>query len=308
MKALPQTAVSGLTFVELLVTLVVGAGLIAAAVIGFATVAGAPTRGGRVDISISPANHKTLYGVETGVITIGQNPNYFQAAQARRMKDRLMSDVAAGTAVFVLGRDQLGGARPASVSVPSAFDFRHVTTPGAFREFLVQDTSDWGAIYPAGQAGALATVNASIFIVRGLDNITDSANTLYMVATYEVDFLTTTSPAGTYASVRRYGTNAAVPTDYYHVFYQGDANVNQPFRPLAAFFERSAQATGNANADLFRVAPNTAFSFVWWPDPLVSHLSGHPVLTGTAGTPRAQYANMARRTSLFFVLPAFPGQ
>lgn len=305
MKAPLQTANSGLTFVELLVTLVVGAGLIAAAVIGFGTVAGAPTRGGRVDVSINPAAHNALYGVETDFITIGQNPNYFQASQARRMKDRLMSDVAAGAAVFVLGRNQLGGARPASISVPSAYDFREVTTPGAFRDFLVQDTPAWGTIYAEGQAGPLTTVNASIFVVRGLDNITDSANTLHMVAIYEVDFLTTISPAGTYASVRRYGTDAEVPTDYYHVFYPGDANTDNPFRPLGVFFER---ASPQLPADLFRVAPNAAFSFVWWPDPLVSHLSGRPVLTGTAGTPRAQYANMAQRTSLFFVLPAFPGQ
>ncbi len=307
MKAPLQTANSGLTFVELLVTLVVGAGLIAAAVIGFSTVAGAPTRGGRVDVAITPANHNTLYGVTNNFVTIGQNPNYFQAAQARRMKDRLMSDAAAGTAVFVLGRNQLGGVRPASIDV-STNDFRNVTTPAAFRGLLVDANAQWASVFPAAQSGALTTTNASIFIVRGLDSITGSANTLRMVATYEVDFLPTASPSGTYASVRRYGTNAVVPTDYYHVFYPGDANTTNPFRPLGAFFERSAQAVGDPAADLFRVAPNGAFSFVWWPDPLVSHLSGRPVLTGTAGTPRAEYANMARRTSLFFVLPAFPGQ
>ena len=127
-----------------------------------------------------------------------------------------------------------------------------------------------------------------------------------MVATYEVDFLPTSSPDGTYASVRRYGTNAAVPTDYYHVFYSGDANTDNPFRPLGVFFERSAPAVGNPSADLFRVAPNAAFSFVSWPDPLVSHLSGRPVHRDGRHpeSPREHGA----ANIVVFVLPAFPGQ
>jgi hypothetical protein len=306
MKATPQRNDSGLTFVELLVTLVVGAGLITVAAIGFATVAGAPTRGGRIDVDIGSANHATLYGAATNYITIGQNPNYFQSSQARRMKDRLMSEVGAASAVFVLGRNQVGGGRPSSIPVTSGIDFRTNTTPSAFRNFLVGAIPSLASVYPAAQSGALTNSNVSIFILRGLNSITTSANTLNVISVYEVDILPASSPSGTFASVRRYGTNATVPTDYYHVFYLDDANTNNPFRPLAAFFGRT---TTTNTPVAFNVAPNSPFSFVWWPDPLVSFLSGRPGATNaTAGTAREQYDNMAEKTSLFFVLPTFPGQ
>jgi hypothetical protein len=305
MKTAPPRPDSGLTFVELLVTVVIGAALIAAAAIGFATVAGAPTRGGRIDVNIGGGNHNTLYGATTNYITVGQNPNYFQGSQARRMKNRLMSEVQAGSAVFVLGRNTVGGGRPSTIPVASGVDFRTNVTPSAFRNFLVDAIPALSSVYPAAQSGALTNSGLSIFILRGLNSISTSANTLNVVSVYEVDILPAVSPSGTFASVRRYGTNATVPTDFYHVFYSEDANTTNPFRPLAAFFGRTG--TTNTPTD-FNVAPNSPFSFVWWPDPLMSHLSGRSVTTATAGTLRAEYANMAGRTSLFFVLPTFPGQ
>lgn len=305
MKTTPQSRNSGLTFVELLVTLVIGAGLIAAAAIGFATVSGAPTRGGRIDVNIGSTNHTALYGAATNYITVGQNPNYFQGGQARRMKERLMSEVAAGSAVFVLGRNTVGGGRPSTIPVASGVDFRTNTTPSAFRNFLVEAIPSLSSVYPATQSGALTNNNISIFILRGLNSISTGANTLNVVSVYEVDIVPAVSPAGTFASVRRYGTNASVPTDYYHIFYSGDSNETNPFRPLAAFFGRSGATNTPA---VLNVAPNSPFSFVWWPDPLVTYLSGRPVTTATSGTARAEYANMATRTSFFFVLPTFPGQ
>jgi hypothetical protein len=120
-----------------------------------------------------------------------------------------------------------------------------------------------------------------------------------------MDFVPSVEPAGgTVASVRRYsGTNTSVPTDYYHVFYPGTANGTDGFRPLAVFFGRTA-ADEDGN-DPFAVAVNQPFTFVWWPDPLVSRLGGGAVPVSSTNA-RGNYSNMAGRTSLFFVLPAFP--
>ncbi len=294
---------SGVTFVEFLVALVIGAAIIAAAVIGFGTIAQSPTRGGRIDVTLPGTTHNAFFGTPASYVTIGQNPNYFQAAQARRMKDRLMADVSASSAVFVLGRNGGSSIRPSSLTVPADFDFRNVSTPADFAEFLGEALPAAASVFnPAQQSGALNTTNATIFLLTGLRSVSQGANTIFLISTYEMDFVPTTSPAGVYASVRRYSSDPAVPTDYYQVFYPDESNTSNAFRPLAAFFERQAMGTGS----IFGVAPNHPFSFVWWPDPLVSYLSGRPVQSGTVGTPRASYANMAGRTSLFMVLPTFP--
>jgi hypothetical protein len=178
-------------------------------------------------------------------------------------------------------------------------DFREVTTPDAFRDAFEEQL---GA-FPSGQTGALGwAINASIFVLGTLDNVLQQSNNLAVLAVYEVDFVPTSEPSGgTLASVRRFsGTNNAVPTDYYHAFYPGEANGANGFRPLAAFFPRSAAGGGGS----FALANNYPFSFVWWPDPLVSKLEGEAVPTGSSVP--GSYANMGDRTGLFFVLPTFP--
>jgi hypothetical protein len=303
MKAPRNSPESGLTFVELLVAMAVGAAVLAAAVIGFTTIANNPMRIGALDIEIDANLHSTLYGASASTVTVGQNPNYFQAAQAQRMKELLLADTAGSSAVFVLGRNARNDVRLDSIGVAAGFDFRAVSSPTDFRDFLVTATST--SVYDPAQTGALTTTNATIFCLGGLQSVSQEENLLFINAFYEIDFVATTAPAGTYVTVRRFAGDSGVPTDYYHLFYQDDANTTLPFRPLAAFFGRSASPSGPA---LFNIAPNHPFTFVWWPDPLIGFLSGQGGATATSGTVRAQYANMARRTSLFFVLPAFPGQ
>lgn len=303
MKTPPNSPESGLTFVELLVAMAVGAAVLAAAVLGFATIANNPMRIGTMDVSIDANLHTTLYGASADTVTLGQNPNYFQAAQAQRMKELLLADTAGSSAVFVLGRNARNDVRLDSIGVPAGYDFRAVSMPTDFRDFLVAATST--SVYSPTQTGALATTNATIFCLGGLQSVSQEENLLYINSFYEIDFVSTTAPEGTYVTVRRFIGDSGVPTDYYHVFYPGDSNTTLPFRPLAAFFGRAGSPSGPA---LFNIAPNHPFSFVWWPDPLIGFLSGQGGASVTSGTLRAQYANMALRTSLFFVLPAFPGQ
>ena len=302
-------ATSGFTLVELLVAAAIGAALIASAVIGFGVISSLPLREGTVNVSLPSGVIGNFYGTNFASLTLGPNPNYFQAAQARRMKDRLMSDVSAASAVFCLGRNVTGAPalRPAELAVTNRTDFRSHSTPSAFRDFLVSVNSGLGDVFPEAQDGALLqTANASIYCLGTLASVSDYTNTLTILATYEVDFVPSVSPAGgTVASVRRYsGTNNAVPTDYYHVFYPGEANGSDGFRPLAAFFGRQAANAGGG--DPFARAVNQPFTFLWWPDPLTSRLGGAAVPVSSTDSARANYTNMAGRSSLFFVLPAFP--
>lgn len=290
----------------MLIAAAIGAALIAAAVIAFGVLSGLPMRQNTVNVTLPSGIMSDFYGAGSSFVTMGPNPNYFQAAQARRMKDRLMTDVSASSAVFCLGRNVSGSPalRPNELAVPDDTDFRTNSTPSTFRSFLASADSALGGAFPSDQAGALlGTANASIFLVGTLATISPYTNKLTIIATYEVDFVPTTDPpGGTFASVRRYsGTNNSVPTDYYHAYYPGQDNGAGGFRPLAAFFGRTAAGSG-----AFAQAVNQPFTFVWWPDPMLSSLHGGAVPSASEASARANYTNMAGRTSLFFVLPAFP--
>jgi len=299
----PEPTGAAFTLVEMLVAASLGALVITAAVIGFAVISSASTRGGRVDVQLPGATHENFYGAAAPYVTVWPNPNYAEAAKARLLRDKLMEDASTATAVFCLGRSAAGGVRPGTITITSSDwgDLRLCATPTDFRQFLIDNNAVSAAVFAENQTGPLATANATIFLLGGLESVT--GNVLKMVATYELDFVPTTNPAGVYASVRRYDANSSsVPTDYYHVFYPDEDNGTGGFRPLAVHFGR--QAAGGT----YDIAPNHPFTFLWWPDPLVSRLGGAAV-PGAGGSPlRSSYSNMAGRTSLFTVVPVFPGQ
>jgi len=300
----------GFSLVELLVAAAIGAAVITAAVVAFAVVSGASTRGGRVDVQLPGQTHTQLYGSAASYVTVWPNPNYAEAAKARLLRDKLMEDASTATAVFALGRDApWTNARVGAVTnLLASTDLRDFATPAGFRQLLATNNVPGAAIFSTNQTGPLTTTNATIFVVGSLESQNFAAgstnrNSLNMVATYEVDFVPTTVPSGTYVSVRRYDPdNGSVPTDYYHVFYPGEDNGGNGFRPLAVHFAR--QAAGGAYA----AAPNHPFTFIWWPDPLVSRLHGGAVPSAGGSPLRSAYSNMAGRTSLFTVVPTFPGQ
>ncbi len=305
----PPNPNSAFSLVEMLIAAVIGAAVITGAVMGFGVISGLSLNRGTTNVELPSGVMANWYGTNVSYVTLGNNPNYFQAAQARRMKDRLMTDVLASSAVFCLGRNVVTTPAERVLTWPlvSDTDFRQYATPSTFRNFLVGANSDMADIFPASQDGPLLNkTNATIFLVGTLSSILQRPNTLTILAIYEMDFVPTVKPAGgTVASVRRYsGTNTAVPTDYYHVYYPEESNGSNGFRPLAAFFGRKAADPGGT--DPFHVAINQPFTFVWWPDPLVSTLEGNAIPSFTSSSARGNYSNMAERTSLFFVLPAFP--
>jgi hypothetical protein len=296
----PHGPNNAFTLVELLIAGAIGAAVITAAVIGFGVVTNLSSESGSVNVRLPSGTLSALYGADSTFITVGANPNYFQGAQARLLKDRLVRDAASGTAVFCLGRNSPGSpsSRPLKFAVTTN-DLRNTVSPEAFRSAFAGQLGS----FPSGQNGALSwAANATIFILGTLDNMVAESNNLSVVSLYEVDFVQVAEPTtGTFASVRRFsGTNNVVPTDYYHAFYPRESNGTDGFRPLAAYFPRTA--AGGAGA--FAVATNFPFSFVWWPDPLVSKLGGAAVPSGTAVP--GSYANLGDRTGLFFVLPTVP--
>jgi hypothetical protein len=304
MKAphLPNPKISGITFVEILVAAVVGVAVISAAVIGYGTITRLPGKLERIDVDLPGSTHDDLYGTEALYVSVGPAPNYWEGIKAREMKDLLDSDVSKASAVFCLGRNgQMSGVRPAIIEVPDFTDFRVVATPGEFLDFLDEAAPGVAEAFDEDQNGALQTTNVSLFVLRELDDASQVDNTLEIQATWEVDLIPTTSPAGTFASVRRFDDGSAVPTHFFHVFYPDDDNSANPFRPLAVFFGRADRPSPGD----YDVAPNHPFTFLWWPDPLVSFLSGRDTGSGDQ-MPRQGYAGMAGRTSLFFVLPTFP--
>jgi len=296
----------GFTLAEVLIAAAIGAAVITAAAIGFAVVSGASLRGGRLDVQLPGNAYVNLYGNSASYVTVWPNPNYSEAAKARALRDKLTEDVSAAVAVFCLGRNGTWtNARPGSVSFPGATDLRNFSTPSNFRQFLVTNNVPGASGFATNQNGVLTATNMTIYVVAGLaaSDISTNANSLRFVSTYEVDFVPATSPAGIYASVRRYDPDEGnVPTDFYHCFYPDEANGSDGFRPLGVYFGRESLG------GVYDIAPNQPFNFMWWPDPLVSRLDGVAV-PAVGGAPlRSAYSNMAGRTSLFSVLPSFPGQ
>lgn len=300
-----QSRNSAFTFVELLVALVVGAALLTAAVIGFAVVSQSSVRGGRFDVTLPGSTLQGFYGSAfTGsYVTMAANPNYAQGVEARRLKDRLASDIASASAVFCLGRNgQMPPAlRSDALVVPAGADLRTNSTPEAFRDLLGNTSAQLATVFSGAQNGALAQTNTTIFVLGSLESPLASSNRLSVNALYELDFVPATSPSGTYASVRRYVGGSGIPTDYYHIFYPDENNAGaKGFRPAGVFFARA----GTLGCD-FPIATNRPFAFAWWPDPLMSTLANKNGVDA-ATSPRSFYDNMANRTSLFFVLPTFP--
>lgn len=299
---------NGFTLVELLVAASLGAIAITAAVIGFIVISSNATRGGRVDVRLPEEVQNLFYGSADEYVTMWPNPNYAEAARARLLRERLLEDVQSACAVFCLGRNEHNGVRLSTINFDAGTDMREVTTPAAFLQFLVDAGAVAENIFSAEQNGVLNTANASIFVVGGLatqENTAGATNALQVLATYEVDFVATTDPVGIYASVRRYSPESLnVPTDFYHAFYPGEDNGVDGFRPLSVFFGRTGSGQG------YDIAPNHPFAMIWWPDPLISALGGSmvPSAVDPQAGPRSAYSNMAGRTSLFTVLPIFPGQ
>ena len=287
---------AGFTFVELVVAMVIGAGVILVAVLAY----GAIARNGpsRHQSNVTLTNAVALYGTTNSLIAVSEAPSFAAAAMADSMRERLLSDISSASAVCCLARNKPNatGLRVTNLALPTNFDVRGMVTPDNFRTNLIEPLQNVYSSY----SGATTNANLSLYILGYSGNATN----VIVKAIYETDLVSlTNNPPDVYASVRRYV--GPIMTDYYHVFYPGQTN---NFSPLAVYFDQaSLGSSGTASIDRYRLAAGRPFYFVWWPDPARKNLaSSYLPETLTNSSPRFVYSGMAGATSFFFVIPVFP--
>lgn len=280
------------------------------AVIAFRAVSQSANRYGQyTKIQLPGGALFTLYGINGTELQTWVAPNYGRVAQAELLRQAFYEDISRATAVFCLartGRDSI--VRPTSINIDQGqypnFDARTLGTPEDFRTFLENNgVADAGFFF--GYRGAAGRTNLSIFILQP----STSETALSVRAVYELDMIATEGvPNGTYVSVRRYDNYSAqnrAPTDYYDIFYpESDP---QDFPVTAVSFELARRLSpDDAGYDLFKVAPERPFYFLWWPDPATPVLANETNPAYGNGDPRAAYGAMGSRTSFFLVVPMFP--
>lgn len=291
----------GFTFVETLMALSIAAGVITVAVLGYQAVTQLTSRAGSygtVQLPIGIMNN--FYGQGGSTVDAYFAPSYGRVAMAEILRSKFYEDIGEASAVFCLGRNLRTSTtqRPSVIPIAANFDPRRLDTPDGFRNLLASAVPATDG-YFRNSRGAFDSAALSIFILRPY-----SATQLGVQAIYEVDFVSASSPVGTYASVRRY--QAGVCTNYYDVFYPA-SDQTVPFLPLAAFFERRSRwAKLEGAPDLFKVAANRPFYMVWWPDPAAGSLEAASEASFPSSEPRSQYGAMTDRTSFNLVFPMFP--
>lgn len=288
----------GFSLVELLVALAIGAAVITVGVMIFGNL-GAGTRATSTfeNVTIGTSAMQNFFGINATSVDAPVAPNYGQRAQADRLRDLFWEDVEKSSAVYCLGRSGLNATHPLTITLPAGWQGRTAADlPSGFRAVI--DPS--GATF-ADYRGASSATNASIFLLRPSVGVGE----LLVQAVYDIDLVPTTSPLGTYVSVRRY--RSTTMTDYYGVFYPAGVGT-VAFSPLVVLFERAARSTVSEGAavDRVKVAAGAPFYFVWWPDPAAADLELATVGSYGSTDPRASYPSMGGRTSLFFAVPMFP--
>ena len=133
----------------------------------------------------------------------------------------------------------------------------------------------------------------------------EDPGSLRVLAVYEIDFVPVSSPAGTYASARRYKNGTL--THYYDIFYEGGPG-SLPVPSFVAFETTSRAAVAEGTAiDRFKIADWSPFYFVWLPDPAINpHKIANASPVAAASSPRSAYEHLGPRSSLSLVAPIFP--
>lgn len=259
-----------------------------------------------VSVPIGTVAATNFYGLAVSDINVYSAPNYGRSAFAEEMRELFWEDLGISSAVYCLGRDGLNSERPATIPFPAFPGQIRLDTPEAFRQHFVTQFPAAATIFTPYRV-VPGTSNATVFVLGPSGSDTE----IDVVAIYELDFIVTGDPAGTYASIRRYVDGNLA--NYYDAFYpQGTGTL---FRPLFVAFERrnrlaypEAPPTVPSWPDRFKRAKNQPFYFMWWPDPAAPALESPSPATYVASDPRAEYGHMGGRTSFMFTVPMFPSQ
>lgn len=230
-------------------------------------------------------------------------PNYGKAAELEYLRDIFWEDVSSASAVFCLARAGLNTYRPSSIPLGLSVDARSIDTPEKF--YSVVNAISPGVFSSYRSVPGSAAKNGSVFILQPSSN----PYLLSVRAIYDIDFVSTSSPTGTYVAIRRY-EGSALTGQPFEIFYQIGTGT-QSFGPLFVAFERRGRLVHTESGyDRFKKAENRPFYFLWWPDPADKFLEPMPYgpipSYNTATDPRADYRLMSGRSAFMFVVPMFP--
>ncbi|MFT4637348.1 MAG: hypothetical protein ACI8T1_000657 [Verrucomicrobiales bacterium] len=244
-------------------------------------------------------------------------PSYGRAAAANQVYDRFWDDMEKASAVFCLSRNgKLNTIRPVSLTFPVGTISQEIDSNSAFLQMIIGTPgasiyTDFRNVSPMPGAADPGHLGGSVYVLQPYD----VADQLGVRALYEIDFVEVSSPAGVYASVRRYVDSDL--SDYYDVFYS-EASVSD-FGPLFVAFEKSSrlaypETTPDAygvTLDSYKVGPRAPFFMMWWPDPaFILGKDGKDLdLDGAAlptGDVRKAYYTMCAKTGIMGVVPNFP--
>jgi len=303
-SSLNKNSLGAYTFVELLVALAIAAGVITVAILAYSASSYSKSKFlAYTDVTLPAGTLANMYGSTGSVVTAHAAPNFGRSAMAEMLKAKLYEDLADASAVFCLSRSVSSDVRPAFIPVTHDYDFTQISTPETFRQLLESEIGTSAGVF-TDYRGTAPGPNSSLFILSR----SPASDKIRVKAIYECDIVTAVSPAGSYASVRRYQNagSGAVCTHFYDIFYPKSSSEGA-FSPVAAFFERKARlAIDEDNFDLFKRAENQPFYFWWWPDPAAASLENDLTAASSPAETRDMYRTMNGRTAYFLVIPAYP--
>ncbi len=302
--------VRGWTFVELLVGISLSAIFLGAASLVLASISTNSKRlASIVEVPIGQANKQALYGESGGTVSTYSSPCFGRAAIAQDFREFIREDAEVSALVHCLPRALPNTIRPEFLSYPagepgSTAPHPRLDTPEAFRQFLAAVAPASATVYdtPIRNIPPANRPNTTVFLLGP----SEDPAFLRVRAIYEIDHLATASPAGTYATVRRFRNG--VLTHHYDVFYETGPG-SLPLPGFAAF-ERTARRTvaeGDA-IDRFKIAEWSPFYLLWLPDPSINpHKIPNTAPAAPPTAPLSAYESHGQRTSMQVVIPMFPG-
>lgn len=300
----------GWTFVEMLVAISLSAIFLGAASLVFASISVNSRRLTTVvTVNVGSANRQNLYGQAGDTLGTYSAPNFGRAASAADFRDLFRGDAAAASFLHCLPRSVRNTIRPEFLTFPAGSPNAttrppRLDTPEAFRQFLAQALPASAAIYdtPIRNYPPANRPNTTVFMVGP----SQDAGFLRVRAVYEIDYLATTSPAGTYATVRRYRNGSL--THYYDVFFEAGSG-SLPVPSFVAFENTSRLAVvEGSEIDPFKIASREPFYLLWLPDPSLNPLR-MPAASASApfSSPTSASEHPGSRSNLCLALPMFPG-
>lgn len=297
------------TFVELLVAISLSAVFLGAASLVYSSInVNSKRLATVVTVNVGAAQKQALYGQSGATLGAYAAPCFGRAAYARDFLGLIRDDLENASLAHCLPRIAMNTIRPEFLryqagDAGSSLAPPRLDTPENFRQFLISVEGGASAIYDTAirNVPSASRPNTTLFILM------PDANPGYLrvKAVYEIDYTAVTSPAGTYASARRYKNGAL--THYYDVFFETGAG-SLPVPSFVTFEQTSRKAVNEGTSiDRFKIAEWSPFYLLWLPDPAINpHKIANATATAPTSSPLRAYENLASRSSLSLVVPMFP--